>query len=365
MPERIGDADMRFMAAAIRIGCGALGEAWPNPAVGAIIVKDNKVLASARTGRGGRPHAEQSALLTAGGDAAGATLYVSLEPCAHHGKTPPCADAIIAAGIARVVVGAADPDERVSGRGISALTTAGIRVEFVQRRMAEWAHQGHFSRMNRGRPSITLKLAVSSDGMIGRKGDGQLRITSERASRYVHALRSRFDSILVGRGTVETDDPQLTCRLPGLSQRSPARIVLDTNGSLDREAKVFRKDRSSRIFHVVSDLSAMPPGPENVEVLKVSGTAEAGLDLAEVFRKLSESGMTRIIVEGGARVVASLLETDFLDEIILFKGPTEIGSGGIPALSEGRLDQINTDERFRRVERRSFGPDGMVRYKRV
>ena len=280
-------------------------------------------------------------------------------------KTPPCADAIIAAGITRVVVGAADPDARVSGRGISALTKAGIHVDFVQRQMAEWAHNGHFSRMNHGRPSITLKLAVSSDGMIGRKGDGQVRITSERASRYVHALRSRFDGILVGRGTVEADDPQLTCRLPGLSKRSPARIVLDTGGSLDHGAKVFRKDSSGRVFHVVSDRIAMPQGSENVEIVTVSGAAEAGLDLAELFHKLSETGMTRIIVEGGARVAASLLDTDLLDEIILFKGPKEIGSGGIPALSEGSLDKVDTDERFRRVERRSFGPDCMVRYKRV
>lgn len=366
MPDLIGDADKRFMAAAVRIGNGALGETWPNPAVGAIVVKNNRVVASARTGRGGRPHAERSALLAAGKQAEGATLYVSLEPCAHFGKTPPCADAVIAAGLSRVVVGLADPDERVRGRGIAALRKAGIAVEFALQDVAEQAHAGHLARTRAGRPWVVLKLAISGDGMIGRKGRGQVAITSQCASRHVHALRSRFDGILVGRGTVEADDPQLTCRLPGLAGRSPARIVLDTNGALDANAKVFAKTGATPVFHMVSD--DLPSAPRaragHIEVMPVT-TRDDGIDLADALRQLGGRGLTRILVEGGAAVAASFLDAGLVDEIILFRSPVDIGPGGIPAFAPGALESLASGCHFQPAERRKFGPDRMIRYKRI
>ena len=367
MPEPASLLDQRFLAAAVRIGAGALGTAWPNPAVGAVLVKSGRVVSAGRTGRGGRPHAEQRALQAAGGQANGATLYVSLEPCAHHGRTPPCTDALIAAKVARVVVGTDDPDMRVSGRGLAALEAAGISVAHAMQDMAREAHAGHITRTRTGRPWVTLKLAVSGDGMIGRKNAGQVAITGKRASAHVHALRSRFDGILVGRGTVEADDPQLTCRLPGLEDRSPVRIVLDTDGQLKRSAKVFAGTTDVPVLRLVGNHAAESAAADDaghVETIPVA-VSEGRLDLRDVLARLAEFGLTRILVEGGAEVAASFLADDLVDEAILFRSPIIIGSDGIPALGDVPLSSVEAGGRFNMVARRRFGEDRMVRYQRA
>jgi diaminohydroxyphosphoribosylaminopyrimidine deaminase/5-amino-6-(5-phosphoribosylamino)uracil reductase len=206
----LAEPDRRYLAAAIRLGCTARGLTFPNPAVGAILVKDGKVAGRGRTAPGGRPHSETIALESAGANAQDATLYVSLEPCAHHGGTPPCTDAIVAAGVKRVVAGMRDPDPRVSGRGIAKLRQAGVEVVGDGAAgAARAAHIGHITRMESGRPHVVLKMAISADGFIGRSGAGQVAITGDIASHHVQALRSRFDAIVVGRGTAEADDPQL------------------------------------------------------------------------------------------------------------------------------------------------------------
>ena len=237
------DEDARFMEDAIRLSYLHLGQTSTNPSVGCVIVRDDGdgpvVVGRAVTAIGGRPHAETQALKEAGDKARGATAYVTLEPCSHHGKTPPCTDALIASGIGRVVISVMDPDERVSGTGVALLREAGIAVTLgVSSREGERAQEAYLMRKRSKRPHVTLKLAVSADGMIGRLGEGQVRITGPDAREEVHRLRARTDAILVGIGTAIADDPELTCRLEGLEGQSPIRIVLDPRLELPLGSKL-------------------------------------------------------------------------------------------------------------------------------
>lgn len=356
------ELDRRFLAAAIRLGAGALGWTWPNPAVGAIAVREGVVVGRGRTGRGGRPHGEALALSAAGERARGGTLYVSLEPCSHHGRTPPCTDAIIKAGIARVVATMIDPDPRVAGRGFERLRKAGVEV--VTGYLADVATDvqlGHLSRVQRDRPHVVLKLAVSNDDSIGRKSEPQAAVTGEIARRHVQALRSRVDAVLVGRGTVQVDDPELTCRLPGLEERSPLRVVLDTEGRIDRRYHVLSGSTPTWIF---TSVEAAGETAANVRRIMVRRGPD-GLDLAECLGRLASEGVTRLLVEGGAHVARSFLAGDFVGEILLFRSPKELGRDGVPALAGLPLSVIEASPRFRRRECRSFGPDRLVRYMRV
>jgi len=362
------ELDRRFLAAAVRLGAGALGTTWPNPAVGAILVKDGRVLGRGRTARGGRPHGETLALAQAGAEARGATLYVSLEPCAHYGRTPPCADASIEAGIARAVAPAADPDPRVAGRGFGKLREAGLQV-VVGPLAAEAAraHAGHIRRVSAGRPHVTLKLAVSADDAIGRRGEGGVAVTGAIARRHVQALRSQYDAILVGRGTIEADDPQLTCRLPGLEHRSPVRVILDSGGRLGRDRRVFSAGQAPTWVVTGSDAAESGPPTEVPvrRVLPVQRGPDGRLDLRAMLRRLAEEGITRLLAEGGATVARSLLEADLADEILLFRSRERLGGELVPALDGLPLAAIETSLRYRVFERRSFGSDSLTRYARV
>jgi diaminohydroxyphosphoribosylaminopyrimidine deaminase / 5-amino-6-(5-phosphoribosylamino)uracil reductase len=366
MPDDITALDERFTAAAIRLGAGALGTTWPNPAVGAIVVRDGIVVARGRTGGGGTPHGETLALAAAGEVARGATLYVSLEPCAHHGRTPPCSEAVCAAGIARVVAPIEDADPRVAGRGFAGLREAGIAVATgACAAMARRAHAGHLMRAKAGRPRIVLKLAVSADGGIGRQGEGQVAVTGPIARRHVQALRSRFDAILVGRGTVEADDPELTCRLPGLEARSPVRVVLAGEGRLPPTAKIF--DPASPAPTWIVSAAADPQGLADgtrVRWLQVPA-GDGGVDLARALSRLAEAGITRVLVEGGAAVAGALLAADLVDEAMLFRSPDALGDNRVAALGDMPLETITASARFRVTERRRFGRDRMTRYERV
>ena len=377
MPDRptagnaapIADIDRRYLAAAIRLGLSAQGLTFPNPAVGAILVNDGKVAGRGRTASGGQPHAETIALHSAGANAKGATLYVSLEPCAHHGRTPPCTDAIIAAGVKRVVAGMRDPDPRVSGRGIADLHQAGLDVVADAAAESERAaHIGHKRRMESGRPHVALKMAISADGFIGRSGAGQVAITGGTASRHVQALRSRFDAIVIGRGTAEADDPQLTCRLPGLEGRSPIRIVIAGQGGIKPDLALFSSD--SAVPAWVIGTTARPDGfcddaaPERVRWLRVPGN-DGQVDLAAALQALGQAGLSRIMVEGGSRLAGSLLAGDLIDEAMLFRSPSVIGEGGIAAFAGQGLTAIESAAAFAPVDRRWFGEDRMTRYLRM
>ena len=327
------ELDRRFMAAAIRLSRRNLGLTATNPSVGTLIVRNGVIVGRGVTAVGGRPHAETQALAEAGELARGATAYVTLEPCAHHGRTPPCANALVAAGIARVVGAASDPDERVSGRGYAILRDAGIEVvEGVLADQAADLMAGYLTRSLRKRPEVTLKLAVSADGMIGRLGSGQMPITGTISRGQVHLMRAEADAILVGINTAVADDPELTCRLPGLEARSPSRIVLDRALRLPATSKLARSARATPVLVA----AASDADVENRAVLAAQGvgflaveTHEGRIALPELLEDLAAQGMLTLMVEGGAQTARHFLEEDLVDRIALFSGPDSVGQGGV------------------------------------
>lgn len=364
-------ADARFMQLALTLGRRGLGHTWPNPAVGAVIVKDGIIVGRGWTQPGGRPHAEPEALQRAGEAARGATLYVTLEPCSHVGKSPPCADAVIAAGIARVVSALEDPNPEVAGQGHARLRAAGITVD-VGLCAAEAArdHAGHFRRVRDGRPHVILKLAVSADDKIGGAGHKPVAITGEAAKTRVHLLRAQCDAILVGIGTVLADDPLLTCRLPGMAARSPVRVVLDRALRIPGDGRLVHTARETPLWVMTSDLSEAPAavrlGAAGAEVIRVAATtAPPGLDLSAVLHALSEKGITRLMVEGGARVASAFVSAGLVDEIWLLRGPDRVGAGGVAALGALPLSAITQSPAFRLRASESLDKDILTVYERT
>src|SRR3979490_3002022 len=303
-------ADARFMQLALSMGRRGQGRTWPNPAVGAVVVKDGIIVGRGWTQPGGRPPATPGAPRRAGAPARGATLYVTLEPCSHFGRSPPCADAVIAAGIARVVSAIEDPNPEVAGQGHARLRAAGIVVD-VGLRAAEAAHDhaGHFRRIRDKRPHVILKLAVSADDRIAAAGHKPEAITGEEARTRVPLLRAQCDAILVGIGTVRADDPLLNCRLPGMEARSPVRVVLDRSLRIPGTSKLVHSARATPLWVMTSNLSeapaAMKLGAAGAQVIRVAATTKPpGLDLAAALHALSQKGITRLLVEGGSRVAS-------------------------------------------------------------
>lgn len=364
-------ADQRFMQLALSLGRRGLGRTWPNPAVGAVVVKDGVIVGRGWTQPGGRPHAEPEALKRAGEAARGATLYVTLEPCSHFGKSPPCVDAVIAAGIARVVSAIEDPNPEVAGQGHAKLRAAGIMVD-VGLGSAEAArdHAGHFRRIRDKRPHVILKLAVSADGMIAAAARKPVAITGEAAKTRVHLLRAQCDAILVGIGTVRADDPLLNCRLPGMEARSPVRVVLDRALRIPGTSKLVHSARQTPLWVMASDLAEAPAaaklGAAGAQVIHVTATANPpGLDLAAVLHTLSEKGISRLMVEGGARVASSFVAADLVDEIWLLRGPENIGADGIPALDALPLSAITQSSGFKVRASETLDRDTLTIYDRA
>ena len=330
------------MALALGLARRGLGRTAPNPAVGAVIVtRDGTIIGRGWTQPSGRPHAETVALAQAGEAARGATLYVTLEPCSHFGKTPPCANAVIAAGIVRVVAATGDPDDRVAGRGFARLRDAGILVETgLMEAEARRQNAGHVVRVTLGRPLVTLKLAQSADGKVALAGGKPVAITSEASRARVHLMRAESDAILVGIGTVLADDPELTCRLPGMDDRSPTRIVLDAGLRAPLSAKLVRgaRDVPTWIFAAV-DASAEAERAlrdAGVEVLRVE-RGEGGLRLDQALELLGARGITRLMVEGGPTVAQALLAHGLVDEAVLLTAPKTLGADAVDGLSPGDL----------------------------
>tara|TARA_R110002051_G_scaffold4021_1_gene21185 strand:- start:513 stop:1688 length:1176 start_codon:yes stop_codon:yes gene_type:complete len=383
--------DRRYMAAALRLSRWNTGLTATNPSVAALVVRDGAIVGQAVTAPGGRPHAETQALAIAGDRARGATLYVTLEPCSHHGRTPPCANAIVEAGVARVVVSLTDPDPRVSGRGLAILREAGITVESgVMEEEGRRALSAYLMRQTRGRPHVTLKLAVSADGMIGRPGhapgQGQLAITGPAARAQSHVLRAESDAILVGIGTALADDPDLTCRLPGLEHRSPLRIVLDRHLALPVTSKLVRTAPAVPVL-----IAALPSPPRGEgarradegatpaehtarhQALTVAGVEIlAPESLPMLLAALAARGISSLLVEGGATVAKSFLAAGLVDRILLFTGTTTVGEGGIESpLRHPDIGAENstaaapaTPAGFRLLRTATFGPDRLAEYER-
>jgi diaminohydroxyphosphoribosylaminopyrimidine deaminase / 5-amino-6-(5-phosphoribosylamino)uracil reductase len=364
------EADRRFMQLALTLGRRGLGRTWPNPAVGAVVVKDGVIVGRGWTQPGGRPHGEPVALNRADGEARGATLYVTLEPCSHFGKSPPCADAIIAAGIARVVAAVEDPNPEVAGQGHAKLRAAGIAVDvglFAQE--AAHDHAGHFRRVRDKRPHVILKLAVSADDKIGAAGGKPIAITGEAARTRVHLLRTRCDAILVGIGTVLADDPLLTCRLPGMERRSPVRVVLDNSLRIPAGSRLVHTARETPLWVMASELADAPAaarlGAAGAQVMRVAPKQGQGLDLPAVLRALSDKGITRLMVEGGSRVASSFVAAGLVDEVWLLRGEQAVGADGIAALDALPLTAITQSPAFRVRASEMLDKDTLTIYERA
>ena len=336
--------DLRFMALALELGRRGLGRTAPNPAVGAVIVKDGVIVGRGWTQDGGRPHAEVEALNRAKRAARGATMYVTLEPCSHQGETPPCADAVIKAGIARVVSAMDDPNPQVAGQGHARLREKNIAVDVgLLADEARLAHAGHIARVTQGRPRVLVKLAVSTDGKVAREGRKPIQITGEEARERVFRMRAQNDAILVGIGTVLADNPQLTCRLPGMLERSPVRVVLDAQLRTPLSLSVISTVReyptwmfcAEKASEMAEDILAQ----KGVRVFRVP-EANGRLDLAAVLKRLNAEGITRLMVEGGPTVAANFVSARLVDEVALLRGAVTIGAGGLDALAGMKLDAL-------------------------
>ncbi len=361
--------DLNFMRLALALGRRHLGLTHPNPSVGAVVVDPTSgtILAAAATAPGGRPHAEPLALAQAGEAARGATLYVTLEPCSHHGRTPPCTDAIVAAGIGRVVSALEDPDPRVAGRGHALLRAAGIAVETgLCREEAARDHRGHSLRVTRGRPMLHLKLARTRDGFAAGAGTERLRITGPVADGAVHLWRAHADAILIGIGTARADDPSLTVRLPGLAHISPQRIVLDSTLRLTPASVLVRTARDVPVM--VLTTRAAPAHARRalesctVEVVTVPADAAGRIDLPAALERLGEFGITRLCSEGGPCLAEALAGADLIDAVTLMTGPDEAGpAGGLLALGPALTRRIAG---FDVAEDLVLGQDRAVTYER-
>jgi len=355
-------ADHDHMRHALALASRALGRVAPNPAVGCVIVSPTgRIVGRGWTQPGGRPHAETVALAQAGGGARGTTAYVTLEPCAHLGQTPPCADALIKAGVSRVVAATEDPDPRVKGKGFATLRAAGIEVATgVLERKATELNAGFFLRVNRGRPLVTLKIAQSRDGKTIPPATASRWITNEDSRRFAQLLRAEHDAVLIGIGTALADNPMLDCRLPGLENRSPTRIVLDSRLRLATGLKLVETaNRIPTMVFTVSESSGLLERC-GVEVLRVMHGPDGKPDLAAVLGVLAERGFTRLLVEGGATMTSTFLAENLADRLEIFKAPVLLGDSGSGEVAA--LAGIENSPRFACIGRRMFGADKLESY---
>jgi len=355
------EADRQHMQAALALARRGLGNTWPNPAVGCVLVKDGQVIGRGWTQPGGRPHAETEALARVGAQARGATAYVTLEPCSHWGRTPPCCEALIKAGITRVVVATGDPDARVDGRGLARLREAGLTVELGLGGVeARQLNAGFARRITAGRPVVTLKLASTLDGRIATASRESQWITGQEARRAAHAIRARHDAILVGSGTVLADDPDLTCRLPGMAKVPIARVVADARLRTPLAARLVATARVSPTWIATRTgqrpAALAPYLDAGVEILPIP-RARPGLDLSALLAALAQRGITRVMVEGGAGLAAALIRDDLVDRIAWFHAPGVIGGDGLPAIQALPLPTLSAMPRYRRFGSRPLGPD--------
>ncbi|MBO88060.1 MAG: riboflavin biosynthesis protein RibD [Rickettsiales bacterium] len=340
------------MMVALTLARRSLGNVWPNPAVGCVLVgADGSVVGRGWTQPGGRPHAETEALKQAGFLAKDSTAYVTLEPCSHYGETPPCAEALIAADVARVVVAVDDPDARVSGRGIAMLRDAGIDVKIgVCTVAAEKLNAGFLLHRREGRPLVTLKTASTLDARISTHGGQSQWITGEEARRRGQLLRSTHDAIAVGIGTALADDPELTCRLPGMEGDSPVRIIFDTHLQLPLDSKLVQSARKVPTWIVVSTEISMERQDEytpfGVEFITVEPGVNHHPETLSVLKALAVRGLTRLLVEGGGGLSAVFLRAGLVDRLAWFRASSVMGGDGTPVFAAYGVEQLSDMRRF-------------------
>lgn len=358
-----------MMRAALALARRSLGRTWPNPAVGCVIVRDGRVVGRGRTQDGGRPHAEVEALVQAGEAARGATAYVTLEPCSHHGRTPPCADALVEAGVARMVSALEDPDPRVKGQGHARLRAAGITVE-VGEGAAEAAeiNAGFLLRVREGRPLFHLKVASSLDGRIATASGESKWVTGDAARADGHRLRSVHDAILVGANTVAADDPDLSCRLPGLGRYSPARIVLDSRARMSPTSRLALTTRKTPVWllctvaapHAARDALQA----KGVEVVDVAADAQGRVDVDKAAQALGERGLTRVLVEGGGEVAAAFLKAGLVDRVTAYRAGVLMGGDSRSAVGPMGYERLDSAPRFSLTSSKIVGGDTVETWRR-
>jgi diaminohydroxyphosphoribosylaminopyrimidine deaminase/5-amino-6-(5-phosphoribosylamino)uracil reductase len=352
--------DRRHMRHALGLGARGLGRTWPNPAVGCVILQGTRIVGRGWTQPGGRPHAETMALAQAGAAARGATAYVTLEPCAHHGQTPPCAGALSVAGVTRVVTALQDPDPRVAGQGHAMLRAAGVAVtEAVEADAARMAHAGFLRRVTLGLPALTLKLATTLDGRIATATGESRWITGPAARRHVHALRLAHDAVLVGAGTARADDPDLTVRDMGAAHQ-PVRIVIDTHLALSPDSRLGHSAGASAVW-----LCHGPDAPEAARTawaatgarLITCTVSDGRIDPDPALRTLAGLGLTRILCEGGGLLAAALIRAGLVTDIVAFTAGTLIGQDGVPAVGRLHLDRLAGAPGFDLIGTSALGND--------
>ncbi len=358
--------DLRHIRHARVLALRGMGSVAPNPSVGCVLISpEGRVVGRGTTGQGGRPHAETRALMQAGGKSRGSTAYVTLEPCSHHGQTPPCADALIAAGVVRVVARAEDPDPRVSGRGFARLRQAGIAVDRAPAlTTADEGSEGFFTRIREGRPHVTLKFAQSLDGRIASASGESRWITGPQSRARGHLLRARSDAILIGIETALADDPLLTCRLPGLESRPPLRVVLDSRLRLPVTGKLASTAKSVPTLVYTTAQATDSLVDTSVLIASLDPDAQGRPRIAEVLRDLAIRGVTRVLVEGGAGVHAALLAAGMVDSVVCFRAPIVLGAGGHPTIAALALGTLAGAPQFRLVSQETCGRDVLESYVR-
>ena len=353
-----------LMLKALALAKKGVGKTSPNPAVGSIVARGGKVIARGWHHKAGGPHAEIEALTVAGKNARGAALFVTLEPCCHFGRTPPCTDAIIASGIKKVIVGAPDPNPRVSGKGVAALRAAGIEVvEGVLSSECSALNEAYNKYITKGLPFVTLKLAASLDGRIAAPGGESKWITGVESRKLVHRMRASVDAVMVGSETALKDDPELTVRLS--AGRNPARVVLDSSLRLPVTSKVFNGVREGRESLIIFTSKDAPEGQAKKareagsEVVRLASAA-GGLPLKKVLKALAERGMTSVLVEGGGKLAASLLKEKLVDALVVFYGPMVIGGDGLSMVAGLGLKGLKAAPGFKDIRVKKAGDDIVV-----
>ena len=357
-------SDAAYMQRALDLAARALGRTSPNPAVGAVLVRGNRIIGEGFHRKAGRPHAEIEALKNLTDAAAGATLYVNLEPCSHHGRTPPCADAVIQAGIKRVVIGMADPNPLVKGRGTRRLRRAGIEVQTgVLRQACEQLNEDFSLFIRTGRPMVTLKLAASLDGRIATVSGDSRWISGASSRRFVHELRNQVDAILVGSGTVNSDNPQLTCRIRG--GRDPLRVILDSRLSTNPHAQTYTQKSTASTLIATTQAGAkkrhrfaqLDPGQVEIVALPAQNRR---VPIQLVLAELGKRGIKHVLIEGGGQVAAAALHENVVDKVLFFYGPILLGGDGQAMIGTLGISQVAAGKKLHTVQVTQRGEDVVV-----
>jgi diaminohydroxyphosphoribosylaminopyrimidine deaminase/5-amino-6-(5-phosphoribosylamino)uracil reductase len=359
-----------MMRAALALARRSLGRTWPNPAVGCVIVKDGRVVGRGRTQDGGRPHAEIIALEQAGAASRGATVYVTLEPCSHHGKSPPCADALVKAGVAKVISAMEDPYPEVNGRGHALLKAAGVAIEVGEGATeAAEINAGFLMRVRAGRPLFHLKMASSLDGRIATPAGESKWITGEQARAHGHHLRATHDAILIGANTASADDPELVTRLPGLEQYSPIRIVLDSKAALSPTSKLATTAKNVPVWLLCTSVAPKEAREtlraKGVDIVEIAADANGRVDVAKATEELGKRGLTRVLIEGGGEVTAAFLGANLVDRITAYRAGLLMGGDSRSAVGPLGLARLGSAPRFTLLAGRTVGGDTVESWQRA